>query len=192
MLVTGLFDELAWTIVRRYGLNVSSQQTVLRQRQKDNKFFREVNSANAALHAFLCAPRTQATIGLFYPARDQVQHRTMLPTRFVEEPPPRRVLAQLPSDTLSEIRSLSRDQGADWGVVDGGTSDQVDPYLFTLAAVQAVAGVANGVLERLEWERYADALPEETREEKRSWFRTEVGMALMNRHHNPRHLPAYF
>jgi hypothetical protein len=109
-----------------------------------------------------------------------------------EEPAPRRVLAQLPADTLQDIQAISANGGEDWGLVEGGASGQVDPYLFTLAAVEAVARVTNGVLERLEWERYADDTPEETREQKRGWFKTEVGMALMNRLHGGHEQPPYF
>jgi hypothetical protein len=191
MLVTGLFDELAWTIAHRYGLRLSAQQMVLRQRVKDQKFFREIKLADPDLHTFLIDPVTQATIRLFYPARDQVQHRTVLATQLVSEPRPQRVLAQLPDDTLQDIRTLSVNAGEDWGLVDGGVAGQVDPYLFTLAAVPAVARVTNGVLERMGWERYVDALPEDTREEKRSWFTTEVGMELINKLH-PIEPPPYF
>lgn len=192
MLVTGLFDELAWTIAHRYGMKLSAQQMVLRQRPNDDKFFRQIKSTNPDLHGFLADPVTQATIRLFYPTRDQVQHRAVLATRLVEEPAPRRVLAQLPADTLQDVQAISANNGEDWGLVDGGASGQVDPYLFTLAAVAAVARLTNGVLERLEWELYADALPEETREQKRGWFKIEVGMALMNRLHAGHEHPPYF
>lgn len=192
MLVTGLFDELAWTIAHRYGMKLSAQQMVLRQRPKDDKFFREIKGTNSGLHAFLVDPVTQAIIRLFYPARDQVQHRAVLATRLVEEPAPRRVLAQLPDDTLQDIQAVSVNKGEDWGLVPGNVTGQVDPYLFTLAAMQAVARVTNGVLERLEWERYADTLPAETREEKRRWFKTEVGKARWDRLHEGHEHPPYF
>lgn len=192
MLVTGLFDELAWTVAHRYGMKLNPYQMVLRQRRNDQKFFRAINGANPDLYSFLVDALTQATIGLFYPARDQVQHRTVLTTRLVEEPAPRRVLAQLPGDTLEEIRTLSTDAGADWGVIDGLAVVHVDPYLFTLAAVQAVSRVTNGVLERLEWESYADLLPAEIRDEKREYFSSEVGMARMKPLFHERKHPPYF
>jgi hypothetical protein len=192
MVVTALFDELAWTIAHRYGLKLSAPQMVLRQRPKDDAFFRKIQAINSDLHTFLVDPATQAVIRLFYPARDQVQHRTVLAAKLIEKPAPRRVLAQLPDDTFEEIEALSADQGADWGVVDGRAAGQVDPYLFTLAAVQAVARVANGVLERLEWERYADLLPAEVREEKRSYFTTQIGMALMKKLLHDHEPPPYY
>lgn len=192
MLVTGLFDELAWTIAHRYGFKLSAPQMVLRQRMRDDAFFRQIQATNPDLHAFLVEPDTQAVIRLFYPARDQVQHRAVLAAKLIEQPAPRRVLAQLPDDTLQEVEALSADQGADWGLADGRAAGQVDPYLFTLAAVQAVASVTNGVLERLEWERYADALPDEIREEKRGYFKSEVGMALMKRLLHEHEPPPYF
>lgn len=193
MLVTGLFDELAWTVARRYNLKVSPQQTVLRQRVKNDAFFKAVQVANADAHAFLSDPAPQAIIRLFYPARDQLQHRALLPTRVVPEPRPARVLAELPDETLKEIQAVSTAAGTDWGLVDPGTGSAklVDPYLFTLAAVDAVASVTNGLLKRLEWERYADLLPEDLREEKRNYFRTEIGTAPMTRFHDHPE-PPYF
>ncbi len=192
MLVTGLFDELAWTIAHRYELKLSAPQMVLRQRPKDDAFFRQIRAKNPDLHAFLVDPPTQAVIRLFYPARDQVQHRAVLAAKLIEKPAPRRVLAQLPDDTLQEVEALSADQGADWGLVDGRAAGQVDPYLLTLAAVRAVASVTNGVLERLEWERYADLVPTEIREEKRSYFQTEIGMALMKKLLHDHKPPPYY
>jgi hypothetical protein len=192
MLATGLFDELAWTIAHRYGWTLSAQQMVLRQRPRDDAFFKRIHGTNPDLHAFLVDPATQAVIRLFYPARDQVQHRAVLAASVVEQPTPRRVLAQLPDDTLAEVEALSADQGADWGLVNGRAAGQVDPYIFTLAAVQSVARVTNGVLERLAWEQYADLLPAETREQKRSYFKTEVGMALMNRLYGRHDYPPYY
>lgn len=176
MLVTGLFDELAWTIAHRHGLEVKVWQTVLRHREKDVKFFEAIRGANPAVHSFLTDPRTQSVIELFYPARDQLQHRAIIPAQLVTKPGPERVVAQLPDDTVNEILDVSANGGADWGLdADAHPAGQVDPYLFTRAAVDAVAGVANGLLERLDWERYADDLPPEEREEKREWFKTSVG-----------------
>jgi hypothetical protein len=190
MLVTGLFDELAWTISRRYSLQVKAWQTVLRQRQ-DATFFDAIKGVNAALHAYLGNPATQAIIELFYPARDQLQHRAIIPSRLVDKPRPTRVLAQLPDDTIREIQGVSSDGGADWGMVTSAQpAGQIDPYLFTLAAVDAVAGVANRLLSLLDWERYADRLPMVQQEEVRARFKTGVGIGFWSRHEVP--IPPYY
>jgi hypothetical protein len=190
MLVTGLFDELAWTMAQRYGLELNPQKVVLRAR-KDKAFFGAISARNEHLHAYLNEPTTQAIIGLFYPARDQVQHRAVLAAHLVTKPAPQRVLARLPADTIKEIAIVSADMGADWGLVGEPEDGQVDPYLFTLAAVRAVADVTNGVLGRLEWESYADLVPEDVREEQRGYFTSEIGLTRRQRlfSHKP---PPYF
>jgi len=190
MLVTGLFDELAAIVAAHYELKLKSQDVRLRVHEAAS-FYRILEDANPELYRFLAEPGTQAIIRLFYPARNQVQHRAVLTTRLAEERRPRRVLARLPRETLKEIKAVAPDVG--WGVIDR-SAGEVDPYLFTLAAVEAVAKVADGVLGKLEWSRYADLLPADVREERRALFETEIGLApiLRFRSHHPDSIPPYF
>lgn len=182
MLVTGLFDELAWTIALRYGIRLNRREVALRQKTA-GAFFQQIGTFNADLLKFLSDPDTQARLQLFYPARNQFQHRTLLPTFLADAPVPRRVLAELPPETIREILALSANGGADWGMVNGPSGRRlVEPYLFTLAAVDSVAGVTNGILERLDWQGYTDLLPADVREEKREYFNTAVGTAAFTRH----------
>jgi len=84
LLVTGIFDNLAWLICKMYGLNLDKMDIKL-IKDKKHRFLNAVQNACPDLHDFLSEELSQAKIDLVYPIRDAVVHRNYLTTVYYQD-----------------------------------------------------------------------------------------------------------
>jgi len=82
LLVTGIFDNLAWLICKIYEIELGKMdiKLIIPNEEKKRKFIKAVEEKCSCLSDFLSMELTQAKIGLVYPIRDTVVHRDYLTT----------------------------------------------------------------------------------------------------------------
>jgi len=76
LLVTGIFDNLAWLICKIYEIELSKMdiKLIIPDEEKKRKFIKAVEEKCSCLSDFLSMELTQAKISLVYPIRDTVVH----------------------------------------------------------------------------------------------------------------------
>ncbi len=175
MLVTGLFDELAWSAAYDAHLEGELRHVDLRKLRNNKGFHTKLAAVNPDLANFLSDPHTCDTLALFYPARNQMQHRTVLSARLLSPNHPLSVVWELPDETLRVIEALSANAGTSWGMINGRSAGFVDPHLFALSATKAVTSLADGVLKRIDWDKYLVQLDSDLQDGIQRTFASRVG-----------------
>lgn len=160
MLVTGIFDSLAWLTVHRYPLPIRSRLDVTirigNQRSRGAKFVRLVSPHNSSLSDFI---RDQKDfVNLFYPMRDSIQHRDpMRGALFMQRSNGWVVsLTPLTLDAFEAIHVVDQSGTpfTDWGIVeemgppDGG--GLLEPHRFSRKASRRLMTFVDRYLEILD------------------------------------------
>ena len=169
-LITGVFEDLAWFLTELYSLRIKNDYGVSLRRLtnvKDNeKFFDQLKAANPAMHDYLRQKDTQAALGLFYPVRNQLHHRTFLQalrsmhaTKQTDK-----ILFILPEKTVQLMEELDgHDYRAVWNLSDTGLGIAVEPYPFVRRAVGITASIVNELLGFVDWDKMLASLPVDAR-----------------------------
>lgn len=156
MLVTGIFDSLAWLTVNRYSLNIRDRTDVtiriIGPTSKGARFARLVSRHNPSLSSFIQAQ--QDFINLFYPMRDSIQHREPVRgAQFVKQPDGWIIsTAQLKQDALSAIQAVDRTGSpfTEWGVLVD-VSGLLEPHRFSRKASRRLITFVDRYLELLDF-----------------------------------------
>jgi hypothetical protein len=112
MLATALYDEVAWLIAHVEKLELHRRAVGLRLERKQKDFMKKLGASNPDIVSFLSTSRIESLVSLFYPARDQFQHREIIPARLSNEPPPQIVVWELPKESrLTRSRLITEQIG---------------------------------------------------------------------------------
>lgn len=165
MLITGVFDDLAWVIKHLYNFELSRMQVVLRVSDKRKKFYSLLAEKNKELHDFLVSEHTQNLINLFYPIRDALQHRQFVKgMRYSDSEGVDCNVFALPEDTLLFVENVSKDT-KDFGLVFNNKSIGdfclFDSHVFSMKAVETASYIVNNTLSLINWDRVLSVLSEE-------------------------------
>lgn len=156
VLVTGIFDDLAWLVTRRHSLQLNRMEVSLRipEKKTETEFYKQLGRVNPRLHDYLTDRRTQATLSLFYPIRDAIQHRVFIGSLLCVGGTGRGSSIHIESPEASTNLALSLSQdgtGTEWGVFQSGETRRLEPYVFAHMAVSSVAAIMNQVLRLLDF-----------------------------------------
>jgi hypothetical protein len=172
MLATGVFDDLAWTLKYQYRLTLAPVQVTLKPPKKPTApasllvdALRAVPNEGAAVAARVADPAVQALVRVFYPIRDQLQHRQFLSGCLVFGGPwgVPKILFEFPEEVIPLLRAASADgTGAEWGLRRDDA--WVDPYAFITRALAALVTVHEAVLGAVDWPALVGALGEQARD----------------------------
>ena len=82
LLITGIFDNLAWLVCKIYEitLNKNDIKLTIPSEKRNQKFIKAVQEKSQSLYDYLSNDLTQAKISLVYPIRDSVVHKNYLTT----------------------------------------------------------------------------------------------------------------
>lgn len=154
ILATGVFDDLAWISTRQYSFRLHRTKVSLRipEKRKTPALYELLSNVNPRLHEYLAKPDTQATINLFYPIRDVLQHREFIGSLlYVNRGEGLAAIhIDIPEASMKLAKALSQDgTGREWGVVQSGDTHRLDPFVFSHMAVSSVAAIVNQVLRLL-------------------------------------------
>ncbi|MBI4215836.1 MAG: hypothetical protein HY687_00350 [Chloroflexi bacterium] len=177
VLTTGTFDALAWVMKYYYNFcPTDSEDTRFRQsitlklppKKQSNKLITHVERQNSSLGEFLRSAPTQNLIGIFYPARDSIQHRHPLrgiqyirsKIRAGRRDPIQAgaqdtaySLAILDPDTMQAISEVDSDDPSDyftlWGVRTVDEWTFLEPYKFVVQALRTLFAFYGEILRLL-------------------------------------------
>ncbi|MBD8848402.1 hypothetical protein [Priestia megaterium] len=156
MLITGIFDDLAWILKHLNRLNLSRMEIGLKVpvNKTSTKFYNKLKQKNEKLCKYLMSQETQTKIKLFYPLRDTLQHRQFLHgVRYKNDNENiDKNLFIVPEGTVELINSLSNDIN-EYGVINVITDYYLDTHVFALKALQVVAEIVNNTLSLMELDR---------------------------------------
>jgi len=160
LLVTGIFDLLAWLTVHRYSLQIPTKPDrphevsiqITKPKSFGAKFVKTISKDNPLLASFIVD--SQDFIRLFYPMRHAVQHRE--PARgeqFVDQSEGWTVsLAHIKKDALAAIQKIDQSgyPFTRWGLLNlSGLEYLLEPHRFTRKALRELMAFANTYIEFL-------------------------------------------
>ncbi|OEF96363.1 hypothetical protein [Desulfuribacillus alkaliarsenatis] len=166
MLITGIFDDIAWILKHRYNLNLSNMEVGLKipECRETNKFYNKLKSKNERICDYLINESTQNYIRLFYPLRDTLQHRRFL----------RGVRVKSSSDNIDKNLYLVPQKMIDYvnklplsleelGISKRiGDSYYLDAHLFAYKSIYIVAEIVNSTLPLVDWNEIIELLDMES------------------------------
>ncbi|MED3952603.1 hypothetical protein P4603_10935 [Priestia aryabhattai] len=161
MLITGIFDDLAWILKHLNQLNLSRMEIGLKipVNKTSTKFYNKLKQKNEKLCKYLMMQETQTQIKLFYPLRDTLQHRQFL--RGIKYKNDNENIDKnlfiVPEGTVELISSLTNDIN-EYGVIKVITDYYLDTHVFALKALQVVAEIVNTTLSLMELDKIKEVL----------------------------------
>jgi len=162
LLVTGIFDLLAWLTVHRYSLPIPTELDrphevsiqITKPKSWGAKFVKIVSQSNPSLASFI--KKNQDFIKLFYPMRHAVQHRE--PVRGAQftdlDESWTASLAHIKQDALVAIRKIDQlgYPFTKWGLLNSsGFGYLLEPHRFTRNALRNLMAFANIYIELLDF-----------------------------------------
>lgn len=165
MLITGVYDDLAWILKLIYKVELKKWDVTLRG-DGNKKLFKFFSDKNEELYDFLTDVYTQDLINLLYPIRDALQHRQFVKgTRYSEQNAHEKNLIQLPEEAVSTVKIVSDDL-KDYGLVSSHSNVYLfDPELFTSKIIENTVFIVNQILSLIDWEEITESLPKEKMEQ---------------------------
>lgn len=161
MLVTGVFDDIAWILNFLYKLNLNRMDVVLKETRKC-AFHTKLKHHNHELYEFLTRDDIQNHIGLFYPLRDTLQHRRFIKGMAYKDMSNRkRNIFNFPKQIVEILSKLSADRSLkDFGLVDQyGEKYYFDVYIFSNKSFEIVSMLVNNILDLIDWGNIISELP---------------------------------
>jgi hypothetical protein len=157
MLVTGIFDLLAWLVVHRYSMPIRRPYEVSMRiaghKSRGAKFVGSIARYNPPLASFIV--KKQRFIHMFYPMRDAVQHREPIEGAKFEQATEGWTVsvANLERGAVDAIRMIDQSgyPFTRFGLLETGVSNLLEPYRFTRTALKDLIGLSNTFLEFLDF-----------------------------------------
>lgn len=157
LLVTGIFDLLAWLTVHRYSIQIRRREQVsiriTSSGSKGAKFVAVISKHNSPLASLIEAKKD--FINLFYPLRNAIAHREPVRGPQFEDRSEGWIasLADIKQDALAAIQRIDqpRHQFTKWGLLNiPGIGDLLEPHRFTREALRNLMDFANAYIELLD------------------------------------------
>lgn len=165
MLITGVYDDIAWIIEHIYKLDLHKRDVTLKVTSK-RKLLKKVSIINKELYNYLTEKHTQELINLLYPIRDTLQHRQFIRgSRYSEQSGYNQNLLQLPEETVNIIKESSEDLETYGLVFSHSNTFLFNPKLFTSKIIENTAYIINQILSLIDWNEIIKSLPKNKIEE---------------------------
>ena len=158
MLVTGIFDSLAWLTVHRHSISIRHPYHVsiriTGHRSRGARFVAAIARDNPPLASFIILQ--QDFINMFYPMRDATQHREPVGGAQFEDSSEgwTASLARINWDAVAAIKKIdySGYPFTEWGLLNiSGMGDLLEPHRFTRKALRNLMAFTNTYIELLDF-----------------------------------------
>lgn len=157
MLVTGIFDLLAWLTASYYSIPIKNpRQVTIRMtghKSEGTKFVSAIARFNPSLASFIVTK--QDFIHMFYPMRDAVQHREpVVGAQFAQANEGWTLsVATLKQDAPSAIKMVDQTgyPFTRFGLLNTGTPNLLEPSRFTRKALRELIYFTNAYIELLDF-----------------------------------------
>jgi len=167
MLITGVFDGLAYIIHEFYHMNIDKSEYLdLRvlednENKKAKKFYQDIQFNNPALYQFLTAADTQSDIKTFYPLRNSLVHRELLVgVQLQNGSEPAKNVFEINSETYERLKELSNS----FTFISGSNPSFLDPFLFIKWAQEVTIRIVDRVVSSIDWDSVCITLPLDTQD----------------------------
>ena len=169
MLITGVFDDLAWIINGLYNLRLDKRDVVIKipPNKVSTKFYNSLKPVNNDLFNYLTHEETQKKILLFYPIRDSLQHRQFMKgIRYSNKSQDcEKNLFRISNEAAMTIKNVSMDDGRDYGIeLVLEEQSYIDAHKFTMKALEIISQIVNNTMNYIDWDQYAMVLSDEQRD----------------------------
>lgn len=166
MLITGVFDDLAWIIQHLYCFSLEKEYPIIKIKgnSEQTKFYEQLKSKNIELYSYLIDNYTQNIIKMFYSIRNVLQHREYLDGKCIISGvnSHKNSVFSIPSCANKFIDLVSNGNKEDFGVESGLDGEYyIQPYLFVKKATEKFAEVVNATLSKIEWSEFLEMLTQE-------------------------------
>ena len=170
MLITGLFDNLAWLTALHYSLekDFHFSKFVLRFQQKNeikpNKFHLKIEENNSKL--FTLIKEFQDVMAIFYPIRDSIQHRFVLSGIRVGNIEQKWVkvmvkIDDLTTDNIKALEETNNQEFNSWGLfLINEDSNLIEPLIFSKKAINEIFQFTDNYLNYLNLSELIKDYPE--------------------------------
>jgi hypothetical protein len=157
MLLTGIFDLLAWLAVHRYSMPIHRPHEVsihiTGHKSKGAKFVAAIGRSNPSLTSFIVT--RQDFIHLFYPMRDATQHREPVSGVQFEQANEGWTVstASLKKDSVDAIKTIDQNgyPFTRFGLLNTGVLNLMEPNRFTRIALRELIDFSNTYLEMIDF-----------------------------------------
>jgi hypothetical protein len=157
MLVTGIFDMLAWLSTYRFSIPIHQPYEVsihiTGHKSKGARFVGAIARSNPSLASFIVTK--QNFIHLFYPLRDATQHREPVGGALFEETNEGWTVsvANLEQDAVDALKMIDQNgyPFTKFGLLNAGTLNHMEPHRFTRQALRELTSICNTYLEMLDF-----------------------------------------
>jgi hypothetical protein len=157
MLVTGIFDLLAWLTVYRYSMPIHQPYQVsihiTNHKSKGARFVSAVAKNNPPLASFIAM--MQDFIHMFYPMRDSIQHRQPVGGAQFEQANEGWTvsLATLEQDAFDSVKIIDKAEQpfTKFGLLNIGIPNLMEPHRFTRRALRELIAFSNTYIELLDF-----------------------------------------
>jgi hypothetical protein len=155
MLVTGIFDDLAWIINHLYRLKLDGTKVVLKQEKQEKqekRFYKKLREHDEALCAYLTSCEVQTRIQIFYPLRNRLQHRRFITGGMMvkERLNSGDIIVAIDRETYNRLHHVFSDGSKPHEKVALHSNEVwVEPHWFMGRALKCVDEVVNGVFKRI-------------------------------------------
>jgi hypothetical protein len=186
MLITGVFDDLAWIINGLYNFNLEKRDVVIKvpPHKKSTKFYDLLKSVNQNLHDYLTSEDTQNKIIMLYPIRDSLQHRQFIKgIRYKSQSEGYdKNLFRIPTEAARTLKTISVNDGMEYGLVFSLEEKfYIEAHTFTLKCVKLIAEIVNNSIRLINWEHYMEVLSDKEKKElydSKNQFKEGLGKFL--------------
>jgi len=177
LLVTGIFDSLAWVSYFRYSETTPRPNLITIRISRDigRNFRRILEEHNPSLLQWL--DENIELVELFYPLREQVQHRDQLQAvafmkRGGEESWDRNLI-RLREDELGHISAIDQanpySSFSSWGVYNSGEDHFLEPYQFAQKVQKEIFAFVDEYFRKLDFAEYLSHYPGLNEKIKANW-----------------------
>lgn len=163
MLITGVFDDIAWIITKLYSLKLSNMEVGLKipSKKTSTKFYNKLHIKNIKLYEYLTNNIIQNKIKMVYPLRDTLQHREFMKgIHYLEKSSGyEKNLYRIPEKVVDCIKVFSKGNLKEFGIMwRDGNLYYIEAYTFVSNLLNVVTEIINNVLVLIDWKEYLKIL----------------------------------
>lgn len=163
MLMTGVFDDIAWIITKLYLLKLNNMEVGLKipSKKTSTKFYSQLCLKNVDLYNYLTNHITQNKIKMIYPLRDALQHRQFMKGIHYSETSSgyEKNLYRIPQKVIDSIRLFSQDDLKEFGVIwTRENSYYIEAHTFVSRLMDIFTEIVNDTLKFIDWKEYIKIL----------------------------------